>query len=227
MGTQKAPSFPFYYRDWLHAVRRWDAETKIEYLEMLCEQADQPNGSIPEKLFNTECLSDIVRDKFEKDANGFFNVRLRDILLKRDRFKASRLDNLKGSSDKPQVEPHMETHVEKEEENEKGSKTPAKVKGTAPLVYPFADEVFLNRWEAWKTYKKEQFKFSYKHSGEQAALKNLGELARGNLEVALAIIQQSMGNGWKGFFELKGSGNDPKTPAEAADYAARVKSAMK
>ena len=219
MGNQKAPSFQFYYRDWLHAVRRWDAEEKIEYLEMLCEQADQPNGSIPESIFNTECLTDKVRDKFEKDSNGYFNVRLRDILLKRDRFKQSRLENLKGS----QVEPQ----VEKEEEKEKEERKPAKVKETdEPLVYPFTNEVFLNRWEAWKKYKKEQFKFSYKHSGEQAALKTLGEISRGNLEVALAIIQQSMAHGWKGLFELK-TGNQPTTPAQAADYAERVKNAMK
>jgi hypothetical protein len=223
MGNQKAPSFQFYYRDWLHAVRRWDAGEKIEYLEMLCEQADQPNGSIPESIFNTECLTDKVRDKFEKDSNGYFNVRLRDILLKRDRFKQSRLENLKGS----QVEPQVEPQVENEEEKEKGNLKPAKVKESdEPLVYPFTDELFLNRWEAWKKYKKEQFKFQYKHSGEQAALKNVGELSRGNMEVALAIIQQSMAHGWKGLFELK-TGNQPTTPAEAADYAARVKNAMK
>ena len=104
---------------------------------------------------------------------------------------------------------------------------PAKVKETEPLLFPFTDEVFLNRWEAWKTYKKEQFKFSYKHSGEQAGLKNIGDLARGNLEVALSIIQQSMANGWKGFFELKGGSNNPQTPAEALEYAQRVKDAMK
>ena len=219
MGQQKAPSFQFYYRDWLHAVRRWNDSEKIEYLEMLCEQADQESGSIPEDIFNAECPTEKVRDKFEQDANGFFNVRLRDILLKRDRFKASRLDNLKGS----QVEPH----VEKEEEKEKGSKKPAKVKeNEPPLVYPFLDEVFLNRWEAWKKYKREQFKFSYKHSGEQAALKNVAELSKGNVAVALAIIQQSMANGWKGLFELK-SGNQVTTPEQAIDYAARVKDAMK
>ena len=227
MGTQKAPSFPFYYRDWLHAVRRWNDEEKIEYLEMLCEQADQPSGSIPEDIFKAEVFSDRVRDKFEKDANGWFNVRLRDVLLKRDRFKQSRLENLKGSSDKPQVEPHMATHVEKEKEKEKGNMKPAKVKESdEPLVYPFTDEVFLNRWESWKKYKSEQFKFKYKHSGEQAALKNIGELSRGNVEVALAIIQQSMAHGWKGLFELK-TGNQPTTPAEAADYAERVKNSMK
>jgi len=219
MGNQKAPSFQFYYRDWLHAVRRWNSDEKIEYLEMLCEQADQSSGSIPEDIFNTECTTEKVREKFEKDANGFFNVRLRDILLKTARFKQSRLKNLMGSQVKPQVE------KEEEEEKEKGSTKPVKAKETAPLVYPFTDEVFLNRWESWKKYKSEQFKFKYKHSGEQAALKNLATLCRGNLEVALAIIQQSMANGWKGLFELK-TGNQPSTPAEAADYAQRVKNAM-
>jgi hypothetical protein len=229
MTKQKAPSFPFYYRDWLHGVRHYSNDEKVEYLELLCEQADADTGSIPEKIFNQLIKTDTVRENFDHDSHGWFNVRMRDVLLKRDKFKQSRLDNLKGN---PQVEPHMDDHVEKEKEKEKGIRKPkakkeiAKVE-TQPLVYPWTDEVFLNRWAAWKEYKKAEHKFNYKSpKTEQAGLKELAELSNGNLEVALAMMQKSMANGWKGFFKLD-TGNQPNNPAEAADYMNRLKSAMK
>jgi len=228
MTKQKAPSFQFYYRDWLHAVRRWDAEDKVEYLEMLCEQADNDSGSIPEKIFNQECLTDCVREKFDKDSNGFFNVRLRDILLKSSKFRQSRLDNLKGSQQKPHKEPQVEPYVEKEKGKRKKKVKAEVVKvETEPLVFPFTDELFMNRWTAWKEYKAAEHKFNFKsQKSEQAALKTLGELSGGSMERAVAIIQRSMSNGWKGLFALDNN-NQVNTPAEAADYAQRVKNAMK
>jgi hypothetical protein len=230
MGKQKAPAFKFYYRDWLHAVRRFTPEEKVEYLEMLFEQADSPTGSIPEDIF-AEITSEKIRVKFEKDSNGFFNVRMRDILLDRDAYsERQRAKSNKRWNKEPGESPGNPTGnpLENEVEKEKGKgnkKKELKKVEEKPLVYPFTDEVFLNRWEAWKTYKREQFKFTYKHSGEQAALKNLGEISNGNMEVALAIIQQSMANGWKGLFKLDNS-NEPKTQAEAEDYMARVRKSM-
>jgi hypothetical protein len=234
MGKQKPPAFKFYYRDWLHAVRRFSPEEKVEYLEMLFEQADSITGSIPEDIF-AEVTSEKIRSKFEKDSNGFFNVRMRDILLERDAYSERQRAKSNKRWNKEPGESHgnptgnpLENEVEKEVEKEvvKGSKkTQLKKVETKPLVFPFTDEVFLNRWEAWKTYKREQFKFSYKHSGEQAALKNLGEISNGNMEVALAIIQRSMANGWKGLFNLDNA-NEPRTPAEAEDYMARVRKSM-
>jgi hypothetical protein len=72
------------------------------------------------------------------------------------------------------------------------------------IIYPFDSENFKQIWEHWKTYKKEQHKFIYKTAmTEQAALKHLGELSGQDELSALLIIQQSIANGWKGFFELK------------------------
>jgi len=71
------------------------------------------------------------------------------------------------------------------------------------IIYPFDDEDFLKYWDIWRKFKKEQFKFIYKPIGEQAALKNLGELSHQNKETAMKIIVQSISNGWKGFFALK------------------------
>lgn len=74
----------------------------------------------------------------------------------------------------------------------------------APLVFPFESMEFFMLWEQWKDYKKRQHRFTYKCAKtEQAALKQLGDLAQGNEDVALKIIEQSIANGWQGLFELK------------------------
>ena len=75
------------------------------------------------------------------------------------------------------------------------------------IIYPFGDKDFLDMWDIWKKFKKEQFRFIYKPIGEQTALKNLGELSLQNKEIAMKIIVQSISNGWKGFFTLKNDFN--------------------
>lgn len=62
-------------------------------------------------------------------------------------------------------------------------------------------------WCEWKEYKKEQFKFSYKPRSEEKALTLLFNLSNSDAELAIKIIDQSIANGWKGFFELKINNN--------------------
>lgn len=71
------------------------------------------------------------------------------------------------------------------------------------IIYPFTSENFLNYWDIWKQFKKEQFKFTYKFIGEQATLKQLSELSKNNEEIAIKIIYQSIANGWRGLFGLR------------------------
>jgi len=72
------------------------------------------------------------------------------------------------------------------------------------IIYPWNEDEFLQVWEFWKRFKKEQFAFTYKPIGEQGALGKLSELSDGKVETAMLIIKQSIQNGWKGLFELKG-----------------------
>lgn len=69
---------------------------------------------------------------------------------------------------------------------------------------PFETPEFERAWQTWKRYKYEQHKFTYKSSvTEQTALGNLARLSGGKELTALKIIEQSISNGWQGFFELK------------------------
>lgn len=222
MAKQKAPSFQFYYRDWLHAVTYWTAEQKVLYLEMLCLQADSPNGRISAELFNSICEDHYVRGKFAIDDDGFFNERMENILIKRDNFNQSQKDKINKRWNKTGntgvdtgVLPLRKLKTENRNKNTENRKTKtkggdnerppasARTKETSPLVYPFTNEEFLHAWEIWRDYKKEQFNFTYKPIGEQAALKSLSVLAGGESTKAVAIIHQSLENGWKGLFDLK------------------------
>jgi hypothetical protein len=75
------------------------------------------------------------------------------------------------------------------------------------IINPFSDS-FLDTWDLWRQYRWEEHKFKYKGVlSEQAALMQLNDVSNKNEEKAIAIIKQSMANGWKGFFELKINGN--------------------
>lgn len=74
------------------------------------------------------------------------------------------------------------------------------------FVNPFTEN-FIPHWEEWKYYKKEQHRFTYKPAGEMAAIRRLVKLSRGNEAIAIQMLEEASGNGWKGFFELKTSPN--------------------
>jgi len=74
------------------------------------------------------------------------------------------------------------------------------------IPHPFSEK-FIPRWEKWKAFKKEQFRFTYKPIGEEGALNKLYRLSGGNEDIAFEIIEEAIANGWKGFFELKNNNN--------------------
>jgi len=71
------------------------------------------------------------------------------------------------------------------------------------IINPFSD-VFLDTWQLWKDFRWQEHKFKYKGCiSEQVKLMQLAKLADGHEETAIAIIMQSMGNGWSGLYALK------------------------
>lgn len=81
-----------------------------------------------------------------------------------------------------------------------------KEKKEEQLLSPFTEN-FIPHWEEWKYYKKEQHRFTYKPAGEKAAIKRLVKLSKGDEAIAIQMLEEASGNGWKGFFELKTSPN--------------------
>jgi hypothetical protein len=79
---------------------------------------------------------------------------------------------------------------------------PTKKKIATEFKNPFS-EAFMEAWEDWKLFKKEEYRFYYKPRGEQAAIDDLFEISHGDEAVARLIIKQSKAKGWKGLFYLK------------------------
>lgn len=83
------------------------------------------------------------------------------------------------------------------------------------VIHPFGD-LFKAEWQRWKEYKKTQHRFTYKSlDSEQAAVNDLVRLSNSDEITATKIIIQSIGKGWKGFFELKNNtnGTNRQSPA--------------
>jgi len=81
-------------------------------------------------------------------------------------------------------------------------------------VYPFDSEVFKQQWQVWKNYRANEDGFKYKAiASEQAALSELGNLSKYDEAAAIAIMHQSIANGWKGFFEVKQHNGNAKQPS--------------
>lgn len=81
-------------------------------------------------------------------------------------------------------------------------------------VLPFPSAEFSSQWDNWKNYQATQHSYHYLSlESEQAALLSLNTLSQHNETTAIAILHQSMAQGWKGLFELKSHGNAGKPPA--------------
>jgi hypothetical protein len=87
------------------------------------------------------------------------------------------------------------------------------------------DNVIEEYWRRWKQYKKDEFKFNYKSLvSEDAAKKELLNLAGNDRDTVIKIIEQSIANGWKGFFKLKinGNGFNGKSVGASNEAVARI-----
>lgn len=81
---------------------------------------------------------------------------------------------------------------------------------------PFNTIEFVESWSDWLEYKEDEFKFKYKSKHSlKAALKKLYRLSNGDEKTAILIIEESMANGWKGFFKLQQEVSPNKTKSAA------------
>lgn len=95
--------------------------------------------------------------------------------------------------------------IENKEKEKEGLGEKTKTKSESEkVILPFDSENFKVQWQLWRAYKNKEYGFKYKSTiSEQASLKKLAEIAENNEKTAIAIINQSIENNWKGFFALK------------------------
>lgn len=210
----KDPAFLFYSDNFQSGTQFFTDEQTGKYIRLLCAQ--HLHGHLPEKHMIHICKTYDVEifAKFKKDADGnFYNERLESEILRRRNYSESRSTNRKSVNKKQKKSKNISksyvNHMGNGIGNENGNTNEAKNE----LVFPFDSQNFLKHWQIWKSYKKDQHRFTYKTPiSEQAALNDLVNLAEGREDRAIEIIMQSISKSWKGFFELKTNLNGKQQP---------------
>tara|TARA_A100000171_G_scaffold49827_1_gene59755 strand:- start:856 stop:1602 length:747 start_codon:yes stop_codon:yes gene_type:complete len=118
------------------------------------------------------------------------------------------------------VDEEEDVYEEEKEKEGVGEKTKPQKKTEeeiSAINYPWPTETFKAQWKLWKLFKKKKFKFSYLNAeSENRVLTELKNLSGNDEKKAIKIIQQSIDNGWKGFFELKKQPVKPKEKQTAS-----------
>lgn len=109
--------------------------------------------------------------------------------------------------------------IEKEQEEKKIDGKPTEINFSK-----FDTQRIVLLWKDWKEYKLNQHKEKFKSlKTEQIAIDKLGELSNWKTDTAKKIIEQSIGNLWKGLFELKKQQNGTTTQGTTlAEQAERI-----
>ena len=76
------------------------------------------------------------------------------------------------------------------------------------VVFPFQEKEFLDTWKIWIEERRESGIKKYTNRGEQSALHKLQKISNHDYKTAIAIINESISNGWRGLFALKGGKQD-------------------
>jgi len=209
----KDPAFLFYPGDYLRDTQTLSEKAQVAYDRIMCEHMRYICISQAQLKFFTKRLNE---DELEElmfvlvQVDGGYQIEwVADSINKRKAYSESRRNNRTGKKKKnsTNTSTSYDNHMEIENEIENVNKDKDVVEEKAQIVFPFDSENFKAQWNIWKDYKQKEFNFKFKSLGsEQANLTQLSNLAENETE-AIAIIHQSMANGWKGFFKIKNETN--------------------
>ena len=97
------------------------------------------------------------------------------------------------------------------------SKVKSKIKSKIKkgVIYPFKEKEFLDAWKIWIEERAANQYKKYTERAEQGALHKLQKISNHDYKTAIAIINESISNGWRGLFPLKESKqNSPELDIE-------------
>lgn len=95
---------------------------------------------------------------------------------------------------------------------------------TKDIVYPFIENEFLETWDAWKSERRARRYGKYTAVGEQTALHKLYKESNEDLETAIAMIHESIANGWRGIFPLKNGRTRKTKKFDSDEYRSHLES---
>jgi hypothetical protein len=186
----KDPAFLFYHHDFLVGTELMTIEEVGLYIRILCHLADKGRLSLThmQSICKGYAFSNTLKEKFLVDKDGFyFNERLRLEVEKRKLYAESRRKNAKAYAK------HME------DVNRNRNKDIVKDMSIGDLIikYPYLkDKEFVDCFESYlKTRKKK--------ATDRAKELILKDLHRVSQAEAIAMLEQSIKNGWIGIFPIK------------------------
>lgn len=95
----KDPAVLFYVQDFLIGSSLMTPAQKGHYITLLCYQQQSDTGSIDQDQIKSLMHEDfatewaVIKKKFQKDSNGFFNARMRSEIDRRKKYSESRRSN--------------------------------------------------------------------------------------------------------------------------------------
>lgn len=211
----KDPAFLFYSNDFLSGTFTMSNEQVGKYIRLLCLQHQKNFLSENDMMKICGTYDEDIFCKFIKSDEGYYNERLKEESEKRKLYSESRRKNKLKTQNNDHIiniSSSYVQHMENENENEIVNE----------IENIFGNKEICEIWKTWIEYKHQQFKFKYKNrKAEIVAIKNLQTLSHGKTHNAIAIINQSIGNGWKGFFPIRESNNSETRHQARVDYANR------
>lgn len=221
----KDPAFLFYSQDWVVGCQTLTMAERGQYITLICMMHQQGRLDAETIRLLVGSVSVRLMSKFSQDEQGFYySERLEKEVFQRKKFVESRRKNgAKGGkpkdykvkkTPKPLGKPigkHMGSLMEDVNEieieyeiKEKGSgEKPEVVINTTP--FPIS---FLNHWDRWLEYKKQELGESYKAiKTQQTAFNQLVKYSGGSEERAIEIIDTAISNQWRGIWPLNNKSN--------------------
>lgn len=131
----KDPAFLFYSSDFLSGTMTMTHEQVGKYIRLLCLQHQKTELTEKDMLFICGSYDEDIWNKFERGESGtFFNVRLKEEVLRRKAYSESRRNNRMKNISKSYVR-HMETENETETVTKKKGGAGGKKQQATELVF--------------------------------------------------------------------------------------------
>lgn len=90
------------------------------------------------------------------------------------------------------------------------------------ILLPFSEVEFFNKWQQWLLFRKQSRYPAYVAIGLNQTFRKLKQDSGDNVVVAMAIIDQSIANNWRGLFPLKNNFNGKQQPITGSELRTAV-----
>jgi hypothetical protein len=207
----KDPAFLFYPNDWMGGTMTMTRHHKGCYIDLLVAQFNSGPLSLEEiknLLGQDQAAWTVLSRKFSVDSTGkYFNERLETEKAKRVEYSNKQKERIAKRWNKdgiqlgntavlPKIENENEIVNKDFIKNKKANKIPEEI------IYPFHSEGFMQAWDKWLRFKKEQFNFTYKFIGLQGCLDDIKKLSGGDELTAIELINNAISKGYKGIYPI-------------------------